>query len=208
MIRRILRFCAWTFLVLVALLLLAYGFRRTLLVSAGKLWIVDEPAAPSDAVVVLGGGAQTRPFAAAELVRQRITTNVLLADVRPTPSDQLGVTTRESDASRAVLLKMGVPASSIQGIGTNVSSTLDEARAVRAWAVEHHPKVVIIPTDLFHTRRVNWLMEKQLHDLQVEVRVVALDTHEYNRTNWWQHEQGVVAFQNEVLKYLLYRCKY
>ncbi len=76
------------------------------------------------------------------------------------------------------------------------------------WAIEHHPKVIIIHTDLFHTRRVNWLMEKQLADLNVDVRVVALDTREYNRTNWWQREQGVIAFQNEVVKYLLYRWRY
>ena len=26
--------------------------------------------------------------------------------------------------------------------------------------------------------------------------------------DWWQHEEGVIAFQNEVIKYLYYRFKY
>ncbi len=208
MLRRLIRISAWACFIFVVVLLLVYVFRRRLIIAAGDLWILNEPTASADAVVILGGSVQTRPFAAAELVRQHITTNVLLANVQPTPADKLGVTTRESDASRAVLLKMGVRENCIVSIGTNVSSTIDEARALRAWAIEHHPKVIIIPTDLFHTRRVNWLMEKQLADLNVDVRVVALDTQEYNRTNWWQHEQGVIAFQNEVLKYVLYRWRY
>jgi uncharacterized SAM-binding protein YcdF (DUF218 family) len=208
MLRRLIRISAWACFIFAVLLLLVYVFRQRLIVASGNLWMLDEPTASADAVVVLGGGAQTRPFAAAELVRQHITTNVLLANVQPTPTDELGVTTRESDASRAVLLKKGVPNSYIHGFGTNVTSTIDEARALRTWALEHHPKVIIISTDLFHTRRVNWLMEKQLHDLNVDVRVIALDTQEYNRTNWWQKEQGIIAFQNELIKYALYRWKY
>jgi len=188
--------------------LLAYAFRRPLLASLGNLWVVDESVQLADAVVVLGGGLQQRPAAAAGIVARGIATNVLVAHVKSLPTDTLAITENESTRARKVLMTNGVSETYIHFLGTNVSSTIDEAHALRAWALEHHPKVIIIPTDLFHTRRVNWLMEKQLHDLHVDVRVIALDNHEYNRTNWWQHEQGVIAFQNEVLKYFLYRCKY
>jgi hypothetical protein len=30
----------------------------------------------------------------------------------------------------------------------------------------------------------------------------------YTRAEWWKTEDGVLAFQNEVLKYLYYRLKY
>lgn len=205
---RILRATASALVILAVALLLAYCFREPLLIQAGRLWIVDEPVVSAEAVVVLGGGTQSRPFAAAELVRDRVTTNVLLAHVKPNLTDQLGVTTRESDVSHAVLLKKGVAENQIFLIGTNVASTHDEARAVRAWAIEHQPRTILIPTDLFHTRRVNWLMEKQLHDLNVDVRVIALDLPEYSRTNWWSDERGVIAFQNEMIKYVLYRWRY
>lgn len=195
-------------LALVMAALLAYAFRRPLLASLGNLWVVDESVQLADAVVVLGGGLQQRPAAAAGIVARGIATNVLVAHVKSLPTDTLAITENESTRARKVLMTNGVSETYIHFLGTNVSSTIDEAHALRAWALEHHPKVIIIPTDLFHTRRVNWLMEKQLHDLHVDVRVIALDNHEYNRTNWWQHEQGVIAFQNEVLKYFLYRCKY
>lgn len=129
---RLLRAAAWALLLLAAVLFLAYCFREPLLIQAGRWWIVDEPVVSAEAVVVLGGGAQSRPFAAAELVRDRVTTNVLLARVQATPTDQTGITTHESDLSHAFLLKKGVPENQIVLIGTNVASTYDEARAIRA----------------------------------------------------------------------------
>jgi len=35
-----------------------------------------------------------------------------------------------------------------------------------------------------------------------------LAQHEYTPADWWQHENGVVAFQNEVLKFFYYWFKY
>lgn len=208
MIRSLLKFCLWVLAILVLAAIAVALFRRPLMRAAANLWIVDEPVIKADAVVVLGGGAQNRPFAAADMVARGVTTNVLIAQVKPNPTDKLGLTSVESDLSRAVLLKKGVPPAFIRSLGTNVNSTYDEARAVRAWAAQHRPRVIVIPTDLFHTRRVNWLMEKQLRDLHVDVRVVAVNPDEYNRTNWWKEERGIIAFQNELIKNLLYHYRY
>ncbi len=32
-----------------------------------------------------------------------------------------------------------------------------------------------------------------------------VETLEYSTANWWQQEEGVIAFQNEVMKYVYYR---
>jgi hypothetical protein len=42
----------------------------------------------------------------------------------------------------------------------------------------------------------------------VQVQVQALPPLEYDIDTWWQHEAGVIGFQNEVIKYLYYRLKY
>ena len=39
-------------------------------------------------------------------------------------------------------------------------------------------------------------------------RIVALDPLEYTSADWWQHEEGLIAFQNEVIKFVYYRLKY
>ena len=41
-----------------------------------------------------------------------------------------------------------------------------------------------------------------------EVHVTAIDPPGYRGTNWWQHEDGLIAFQNEVVKSFYYRLKY
>ena len=67
---------------------------------------------------------------------------------------------------------------------------------------------LIIPTELFSTRRVRWIFGRELRSIGAVVIVDSVPPLEYGPDDWWQHEQGVVSFQNEVLKYLYYRMKY
>jgi len=67
---------------------------------------------------------------------------------------------------------------------------------------------VIIPTDPFHTRRVRWLFRKQLKPIGAQVIVRAVPVRDYTASDWWKHENGIVAFQNEVLKFAYYWVKY
>jgi len=83
-------------------------------------------------------------------------------DVKPNPTANLGLVPPESDLTRQLLLKNGVTNSDCLSVGRAVASTHDESCAVRAWLEETGAKKVIIPTDLFHTRRVRWLFRKQL----------------------------------------------
>jgi hypothetical protein len=66
----------------------------------------------------------------------------------------------------------------------------------------------MIPTEIFHTRRVHWLFNRMLAGSGITPRIVALNPPEYTSADWWQHEEGLIAFQNEVIKSLYYRLKY
>jgi hypothetical protein len=66
-----------------ALLLAALGSgawlgRNALLQGAADLWVVSDPIAPADAVVVLGGGADVRPFIAADLYAKGLVQKILV----------------------------------------------------------------------------------------------------------------------------------
>ena len=89
-----------------------------------------------------------------------------------------------------------------------LASTYDEARAVRAWLATNSAKSILIATDLSHTRRARWIFQKELEGTGVQVRVHAIQPKEYGLTNWWQHEEGLIAFQNEFIKSLYYHLKY
>ena len=92
--------------------------------------------------------------------------------------------------------------------GTNVTSTRDEALALKTWVTANNAHSVVIPTDLFHTRRVRWIFQKALRTTRTEVHVAAIDPPRYSVSNWWRVEDGLIAFQNEVVKSGYYRLMY
>jgi uncharacterized SAM-binding protein YcdF (DUF218 family) len=193
---------------LIVLFSALYFLRSPILAGAANAWIVNEPLEKADAIVVLGGGLENRPFAAARLYHERLAPKILLMDVKLTPTTKLGITPPEKDLTRQVLLKQEVPDSDCVTIGDGVASTYDESRAVRAWVERTGAKRVIIPTDLFHTRRVRWLFRKQLKGTGARAEIAVAPLEEYQATNWWQREAGLIAFETEVIKYAYYRLKY
>jgi uncharacterized SAM-binding protein YcdF (DUF218 family) len=182
--------------------------RVEILQGAARAWVVSDTIAPADAIVVLGGGLETRPFTAADLYNKGIAKQILISAVRPSPAEKLEIVPSHVDLNRAVLLKLGVPPEAILSFGTDVSSTYEEARALAQWAKANGVRSIIVPTEIFSSRRVRWILEKQLGAVGVRVEVQALPPLDYDIDNWWQHEAGVIGFQNEVVKYLYYRVKY
>jgi uncharacterized SAM-binding protein YcdF (DUF218 family) len=192
-------------LVLVGLFL----FRAPLLTGLARLWIVDEPLSKADAIVVLGGGLQSRPFVAAELYKQGLAPKVVVMNIEPRNTEELGLTQSETSLLKDVLIKRGVPEESLVFIGNEVSSTYEEALALRDWVETTKARRLIIPTEPFHTRRVNWLFEKMLNKGGTPVEVLVTSTKPVSSvsSNWWQTERGLIEFQNEVVKFVYYVVK-
>jgi len=182
--------------------------RAHLLRGAARAWVVSDEITPADAVAVLGGGLETRPFAAADLYKRRIAKRILLADVRLSPTEKLHILPSHAELNRTVLLKLDIPPEAITKFGTDVSNTFEEARALIEWAKANGVKDIIVPTEIFSSRRVRWILSEQAAVAGVHVQIKALSPPQYDVDNWWRHSEGVIAFQNEVIKYLYYRVKY
>ena len=170
-----------------ALLFVCFLFRAPILAAVADLWVVNEPVAKADAIIILGGGLENRPFAAANLYRDGVAPVVLYMNVHSSPAQDLGLVMSEGDVTRRILLKKDIPESALTMIGTNVASTFDETHAVRAWIEKNRAKSIVITTDSFHTRRARWIFRKELRGLDVE---------------------RLIAFQNEIVKSIYYRLKY
>jgi uncharacterized SAM-binding protein YcdF (DUF218 family) len=181
--------------------------RAPLLRSAADAWVVSDQPGPADAVAVFGGGLEDRPFAAAEYYRAGLVKKVLVSSDRVGPAEQLGIVKPDALANREVLVKLGVPERDIEYFGESLSNTHEEALALQAWAEKAGAHAIIVPTELFAARRVRWMLRHALAS-DVTIEVPALEPLEYHRDDWWHHEQGVIAFQNEILKYVYYRLKY
>jgi uncharacterized SAM-binding protein YcdF (DUF218 family) len=156
--------------------------------------------------VVLGGGLDTRPFAAAELYRKGLVQRVLISNVKDEPAVTLGVLANHTELNRRVLLRLGVPADKIETFGENNESTWDEAVTLSSFAVRRGIKSFTIPVELFSSRRVAFIFRRELPT--VTFAVEAVDHPAYARATWWRSNIGLIAFQNEFVKYVYYRLTY
>jgi hypothetical protein len=55
---------------------------------------------------------------------------------------------------------------------------------------------------------VRWIFRREFSGMAVRIEVLAVEPPGYTRSDWWKKEQGLLAFQNEFLKYIYYRLKY
>jgi uncharacterized SAM-binding protein YcdF (DUF218 family) len=188
--------------------LLVVACRVPLLKGLAAWWIVDEVPAAADAIVVLGGGEDYRPFAAARLWKRGLAPVILVPEVKRSPTEELGLRPATTEVILGVLRVEGVPDSAVVRIGKDVTSTREEALAVKVWAAGERKAVprLLIPTGPFETRRTNWLFEQTMPG--GEAIVIRTDPRNLNVDVWWTMETGLIAFQNEFIKYLMCRVKY
>jgi uncharacterized SAM-binding protein YcdF (DUF218 family) len=185
----------------------AWAGRDWLLLSAAELWIVSDPIGPADAVAVFGGGLADRPFAAAQYYLQGLVKKILVSNGRQSPAEKMDVKTSEAALTERVLRELGVPASAIETFGNDLENTHQEALALQVWAERNNARSIIVPTEIFSTRRVRWMLNRAFGG-EFVIRVVALNPPQFRRDNWWRHTQGITAFRTEALKYIFYRLRY
>jgi uncharacterized SAM-binding protein YcdF (DUF218 family) len=179
--------------------------RGWLLRAAADLWIVSDGVVPADAVVVLGGGISTRPFAARAYYQNGLVPKILLSNVQDYKTEGIGI---EAALTRSELVLLGVPDSAIEVFGSGLSNTYEEALALREWVSRSSARTIIVPTEMFSARRLRWILNHELAGTGTQIRVPALDGPDYNRSNWWRNQQALISFRNEIVKYTYYRLRY
>ena len=197
----------------IALLLVGLGAgawleRETLLRGLADLWIVSDPVTHGDAVVVLGGGLDDRPFVAADLYRKGLVSKVLVSRVADGRAVRIGALLGHTELNRKVLSILGVPDAAIELFGTENRNAEDEALALKDWARQNAASVLIVPTEIFSTRRIRWIFHRNFHGTGVRIEVSSFEPEGITRAEWWKTHQGLIAFQTEVIKFIYYRLKY
>jgi uncharacterized SAM-binding protein YcdF (DUF218 family) len=179
----------------------AWAFHGFLLRRVARLWIVSDPISHADAIVVLGGGRAIRPAAAAELFQRGVAREILV----PKSNYDQG---QEASATNSILVDRGVPADAIVEFPILLHSTYGEARGILEIARTRGIKRLVIPTDIFPTRRTRWIFERELAATGVQIDVLAIPAPDYGDEDWWVQGRGSGAFLSEIVKYLYYRAAY
>jgi uncharacterized SAM-binding protein YcdF (DUF218 family) len=187
-------------LVLLGLLGVLYVARHPLLRLAGQFWVVDEPATPSDALIVLGDDnyAADRAFRAAELYRAGVAPVVVASGRMLRPKVSLaGIMERDLES-------YGVPAGSIVKLEHRAQNTREEAVEAARLVQSRGWKRVLVVTSNYHARRARFIFRRILPS-NVSVRVSGARDSEFDPSRWWETRQGQKLFLTELLAYLVAR---
>jgi uncharacterized SAM-binding protein YcdF (DUF218 family) len=199
----------WLAMATVGLVLLALYVARERILPCAARWLdVGEIPTKAEYVMVLGGGAEVRPFVAAALVRAGLARKVLLSHLPDLQNDDAGMTPPEYEISRAVLLRRGVPAADIAMVGRNNRTTYHEALALAAFLSPLPETRVLVVTSNYHTRRARWIFRQILGERAACVTFVSAPTDHFQADNWWKNESGFAAIVTENLKLVYYLFRY
>jgi len=179
-------------------LFLLYIVRTPLMRFAGGYWVIDEPAAPSDALIVLGDDnyAGDRAFHAAELYREKVAP-VVVASGR-----MLRQNVSIADVMEHDLQSFGVPATAIVKLSSRAQNTREEAGDVAHLIQARGWKRVMVVTSNYHARRTRFIYARTLPST-VTLRVSGARDSEFDPSRWWESRQGQKLFLNEIVGYVV-----
>src|SRR5262249_42958051 len=114
------RYVCWLTPVFVILAFaVAWMARASILYGVADLWVISDALDRADAIVILGGRVEVRPFAAAALYKRGFAHQVLVSNVKAGPIDTLQLLPRQTELNRQILLRLGVPQQAIVEFGVD-----------------------------------------------------------------------------------------
>jgi uncharacterized SAM-binding protein YcdF (DUF218 family) len=179
------------------------------LLRAAASWLdVGEQPRKADYVMVLNGAEDSRPFAAAALLKADWAPRALIAEIAPSAEELDGIVPPCHEVNRDVLVKRGVAAANVAILPAAAASTYDEAVALAVFIKKEPRARVIVVTNDCHTRRSRWIFTRVLGDHAGQVSFVSAPTDEFPMDRWWQSQLGLVAIVTEYLKFAFYVARY
>ena len=198
-------------LVLSALVLVVQ--RVAILTWMGSLLVAEDQLMTADAIVPLAGGNYDREIEAAELFRSGYAPRVVLTVEPEVPT--LGYLTERGihlptarEERLQMLAALGVPRDSVTVVQGTVTSTLDEARAVGAWAAQVGVRRLIIVTSPQHTARAKFIFQQYVDNQDIALIVRASKVNEFRPDSWWTRRAMLREGIFELQKLVAYRLWY
>lgn len=185
-----------------ALLLLGLLALCGVSLQLGHFLVLDDPLAPADAIVVLGGGHPHRAQHAVALYEGGYAPLVVFSGGQ---LYQVGLACSSAQLSLEAAQELGLPEGAAL-IAPEAQSTYDEALNLRELAREHGWRSLIVVTDTFHTLRAARTFRSLLPGVRIYVSAAPDPRFEPGR--WWRTEDGLVTVFNELLKLGFYGIEY
>ncbi|MGL4364843.1 MAG: YdcF family protein [Bacteroidales bacterium] len=192
------------FLIMIGLFL----FRAPILQKVGDSLVHEDSFLVADAMFVLGAGTYERAVAASKLFKSGNVEKIvgtgemvspLLAAVGCKSMDDATLT-------KTALVALGIDSTKIETLSKG-TSTYEEAEAILQYAEQQELKQIVILTSMHHTQRVRLVFKKLFAYSSTQVIIRGAYPINYQLTNWWEYEEGLIFVANEYLKLMYYKLK-
>jgi uncharacterized SAM-binding protein YcdF (DUF218 family) len=184
--------------IVVVLCAIVYWARHPIMRFAAESWIIDEPAAHADALLLLGDDNfyADRATRAAEMIRHGVAAVVVASGRRLRPS--AGV----AELQEHDLIERGVPKDKIIRFPHDADSTLEEAAALARLCSERHFRSVIVVTSNYHARRARYIFLK-VFPPGIAVSVAGAHDGDFDPDHWWEKRKSERLFVHEIVGMLV-----
>jgi uncharacterized SAM-binding protein YcdF (DUF218 family) len=172
---------------------------------------VSEPPRRVDFVLILNGDPETRPFAAAAMVKACLAKTVLLTHQQLTLESgnvQSGGTLSEFELTRQVLLARGVSANDIEVLPGEIGSSFDELKKLGEFLDDRPEATVAVVTNYFHTRRSRWVLRRLLGQRADKVSFVGVPRDKVDERRWLCSRDSCGVYLAEYSKLIYYWTRY
>jgi uncharacterized SAM-binding protein YcdF (DUF218 family) len=181
-------------LFVVALCAVVYFARHPIMRYAAESWVVNEPAAHADAIMLLGDDNfyADRATRATELFRQGVAPEIVASGRRLRPNAGI------SELLEHDLIERGVPKEHILRFAHDADGTREEAVALEKLVEDHKWKTIVVVTSNYHTRRVRYIFQG-VFPPSVAVTVASAHDGDFEPDRWWEKRKSIKLFARELL---------
>lgn len=181
-------------LCITALCALVYFARHPIMRYLAESWVVDEPAAHADAIVVLGDDNfyGDRAARATELFREGVAPVVVASGRRLRPNAGI------SELLEHDLVERGVPKEKVLRLAHDGDDTIEEAVVLAKFAEGQHWKNLVIVTSNYRTRRVRYIFGK-VFPARYAISVAGARDGNFDPQRWWEKRRSIALFAHEIL---------
>ncbi len=171
----------------IAAVIISIVFGYLALRGAAAFLIIADDLEPASAIVIMGGGGEPRMAEALELYRDRLSRIIILTETGEYVEEYDYL---QSFDIRIQLMNNGVPAGNILITESEVSSTLEEARAVLKVMKTRQMNSAIIVTDPYHTKRTSIIFDDVFSDEEIRLYFHPVTPSWYNSRTWFLSGDG------------------
>ena len=169
-----------------------YLVRRPILRFAAESWIIEDPLAKADALIVLGDDNfyADRAARGAQLMREGKAPVIVASGRRLRPNAGI------AELMEHDLVERGVPRDKIVRFAHDQDSTLEEARALARLAIERKWRSVILVTSNYHTRRARYIFQR-VFPQGMQVRMASARDGDFDPEHWWEKRKSIKELTRE-----------